>query len=102
LVLSQGRGDLENDEGMMGPEQKRLMDRLFNDPTRKLVNFKLTPGDDPCTAEELCAEINKTMDERESGRLQPTGPVRSKQTPVNVREWIDAEAERLHKSINWK
>ena len=49
----------------MGPEQKRLMDRLFNDPTRRLRNFHITPGDKPATAEEICAEVNKGIDEVE-------------------------------------
>ena len=52
----------------MGPEQKRLMDRLFNDPTRKLRNFHITPGDKPATSEEICAEVNKAMDEVERRR----------------------------------
>lgn len=42
----------------MGPEQKQLMDRLFNDPTRRLLNFQVSRGEKPCTAEELCAELN--------------------------------------------
>ena len=50
----------------MGPEQQRLMDRLFNDPAGEVVrNFKITPGDKSCTREELCAEVNKAMDEVE-------------------------------------
>ena len=53
----------------MGPEQQRLMDRLFNDPAGKSVrNFKITPGDKSCTKEELCAAINKALDEVERSR----------------------------------
>jgi hypothetical protein len=54
----------------MGPEQTRLMDRLFNDPTYKLRNFHVTRGEKPCTAEEICGEINKALDEVESGRAK--------------------------------
>lgn len=53
-----------------GSEQTRLMDRLFNDPTRKLLNFSITPGEQRCTAEELCAEINSAMDQVDSGRAR--------------------------------
>jgi len=52
----------------MGPEQKRLEDRLFNDPDRKLRNFHITPGDKPATAEEICANVNAAMDEIERRR----------------------------------
>jgi len=55
-----------------GPEQKRLTDRLFNDPRRKLVNFHIDRGDGPATAEEICAEVNKAMDQvEERRRAQP-------------------------------
>lgn len=75
----------------MGPEQKRLMDRLFNDPTRKLRNFSITPGDKPCTAEQLCAEINKAMDEVErriaSGDLGDNPPL-SGRPKIDVRDLV--------------
>ena len=73
----------------MGPEQQRLMDRLFGDPDRSVRNFKLTLGDKPSTAEEICAEVNKAMDEVERRRQagEPDdGPARSSKEPVNVRE----------------
>ncbi|WP_036048665.1 hypothetical protein [Bradyrhizobium sp. Tv2a-2] len=76
----------------MGPEQKRLQDRLFGDPNRKLVNFKITRGDKPATAEEICAEINKAMDEIESGRATE-GPVMSERPKVDVRKLV-ADLER--------
>lgn len=47
----------------MGPEQEKLMSRLFDDPNRKLVNFNIFRGDKPASAEQLCAEVNKAMDE---------------------------------------
>jgi hypothetical protein len=82
----------------MGPQQQRLMDRLFGDPTRSVRNFKLTPGDKPATAEELCAEINKAMDEVERRRAagEPDdGPVRTGKEPVNVRDLVaEISAER--------
>jgi hypothetical protein len=76
----------------MGPEQQRLMDRLFSDPTRKLRNFSITPGDKPSTPEEICAEVNKAMDEverRKAAGDTGDGPTRSKKTPVNVRGLLD-------------
>lgn len=75
----------------MGPEQQRLMDRLFNDPTRKLRNFKITPGDGAFTKEELCAEINKAMDDvarRRAAGDKGDGPVRTNKPPVNLREFV--------------
>lgn len=78
----------------MGPEQKRLMDRLFNDPTRKLRNFSVTPGDKPCTPEELCGEINKAMDEierrRAAGELSDSPPM-SGRPRVNLRDLLAPE-----------
>lgn len=59
----------------MGPEQTRLMDRLFNDPTRKLVNFNIFPGDKPATAEQICAEVNKAMDQMERGDFEEIDPL---------------------------
>lgn len=46
----------------MGPEQERLMKRLFENPDRKLINLKLFRGDKPATAEQICAELNKMLD----------------------------------------
>lgn len=56
---------------MVGIEQERLKKRLFEDPSRKLLNFGITPGDNPFTAEELCGEINKAMDQVEDFRSLP-------------------------------
>lgn len=46
----------------MMTEKEKLIDRLFNDPKRKLLNFHITRGPEPCTAEELCAAINHALD----------------------------------------
>jgi hypothetical protein len=75
----------------MGPEQTRLMDRLFGDPDRRCLNFNIFPSEraHECTAEELCAEINKAFDQVESGEAQPTkDPVDSGVEPRDVREWL--------------
>lgn len=53
---------MPNDK-VMGPEQSRLLERLFSDPTLKLRNFKFTVGDGSPTPEMLCREINKALDE---------------------------------------
>ncbi len=76
----------------MGPEQQRLMDRLFNDPTRTTRNFHLTPGDKPATAEQICGEVNKAMDEIERRRADGTlsdDPPMSGRPRVNLRELVD-------------
>lgn len=82
----------------MGPEQQRLMDRLFGDPTRKLLNFKITPGERRVTAEELCRELNKAFDDIESGQVKEAGPIDSGMPRVDVNEWlsgtISAEEKR--------
>lgn len=75
----------------MGPEQERLMDRLFNDPTRKLRNFHITPGDKPSTAEEICAAVNKAMDQSERRKAAGDfgdGPVRTGKPRINLRELL--------------
>jgi hypothetical protein len=77
--------------GMIGPEQNRLIDRLFNDPSRKLLNFKITPGDKPCTTEELCGSINSSMDEVERRRAagdKGDGPVKTGKPRISLRELI--------------
>lgn len=56
----------------MRPEQTRLMARLFDDQSRKLINFKISRGEEPCTAEQLCAEINSALDQVESGKAVKT------------------------------
>ena len=56
-----------------GPEQKKLTDRLFGDPTRKAKNFKFTVGDGNPTPEQVCGEINKAMDEVERHRASDPG-----------------------------
>ncbi len=78
----------------MGPEQTRLLDRLFGDPKRKTLNFNIFPGEraHECTAEELCAEINKALDQVDSGESQPTSePVVSGVEPRDVRQWMRDE-----------
>ena len=51
----------------MGPEQERLMQRLFGDPNRRILNFHISLGTRPATAEEICGEVNKALDEIERG-----------------------------------
>lgn len=73
-----------------GPEQKRLMDRLFGDPARRCLNFNIFPGEraHECSAEELCAEINKALDQVESGEAVP-GPHITLESPMNAAEKLD-------------
>lgn len=75
----------------MGPEQQRLMDRLFNDPTRKLVNFKMSRGDILATKEQICAEVNKAMDQVERRRAAGDlgdGPARTEKPSVNILQLV--------------
>lgn len=78
----------------MGPEQTRLMDRLFGDPTRKLLNFNIFPGDKPSTPEEICREVNKAMDEvarRRAAGETGDGPARTQKPTVDLREWVASQ-----------
>jgi hypothetical protein len=56
-----------------GPEEQRLIDRLFNDPTRKTVNFHVSWGPDAhrITREERAAAINHALDATERGEGKP-------------------------------
>lgn len=74
----------------MGPEQQRLMDRLFGDPDRKVRNFNIYPGERKCTPEELCAEVNKALDAIEAGDFEEVvyGPADSDVEPIDVREFV--------------
>lgn len=75
----------------MGPEQKKLMDRLFADPERELVNFQISAGKAPVDAETLCAEINSAMDQVERRRAagdMGDGPVKSGRPRVNLRQLL--------------
>jgi hypothetical protein len=68
------------------------MDRLFNDPTRKLLNFHIAPGDKPVTAEQICGEVNKAMDEVERRKAAGDfgdGAVKTGRPQVNVRDLVD-------------
>ena len=58
------------------------MDRLFNDPTRKLLNFNITPGDKPATAEQICGEVNRAMDEVERRRAALSPDLKASQRPT--------------------
>lgn len=81
----------------MGPEQQRLMDRLFKDPTRKLRNFHITRAYTPCTAEELSAEINKAMDQVEHRKAVGDfgdGAVKTGRPQVNVRRLVEELGSR--------
>jgi hypothetical protein len=53
-----------------GPEQAKLLARLFDDPDRKLKAFGVVRGNLPTDPESLCREINRAMDDKEAGRLE--------------------------------
>jgi hypothetical protein len=75
----------------MGPEQTRLIDRLCNDPERRLLHFNIFPGERAhlCTSEELCAEINSALDQVENGTaVGSSHPVELGVEPIDVREFV--------------
>jgi hypothetical protein len=73
----------------MGPEQKRLTERLFGDPNRQTRNFNIFPGERRCTPEELCREINSALDQIENGTAEMVDyPARSDVEPIDVRELV--------------
>lgn len=76
------------------PEWDRLCRRLFDDPERRLVNFKVTWGDQAheLTREEACAALNASLDRVEAG-LSVAGPPVSTRPPVDVRTLV-AEIEQ--------
>jgi hypothetical protein len=56
----------------MNTEKGRLTASLFSDKERELIDFKLCRGTNAViTAEEVCAEINRSLAEVASGGLQP-------------------------------
>lgn len=57
----------------MGPEQEKLMARLFDDPNRRTRNFHISPGTRRATAEEICGQINSALDQIARGEGS-TGP----------------------------
>jgi hypothetical protein len=68
-------------------ELERLVDRLCNDPKRKLLNFHVTRGEAVCTVEELCAELNSALDQVESGQATRGAP-KSGLAPMTVDEFL--------------
>jgi hypothetical protein len=79
----------------IGPEQQRLYDRLFGDPSRKIRNFNFTVGDGAPTPEQLCGEINKALDEVERRKalgLPDDGPPKSMREPQHIDDFL-AEME---------
>lgn len=73
----------------MGLEQTRLMARLFDDPKRRIRNFSVTPGDGQFTAEQLCEQINKALDDVANGTATASPhPAESDAEPIDVREFV--------------
>jgi hypothetical protein len=56
-----------------GLEEQRLIDRLFNDPTRKTVNFHVSWGPEAhkISREERCAALNHALDAVDRGEGKP-------------------------------
>jgi hypothetical protein len=73
----------------IGPEQKRLTERLFGDPNRQTRNFNIFPGERRCTPEELCREINSALDQIENGTAEMVEyPPDSEVEPIDVLEFV--------------
>lgn len=58
-----------------GPEMKRLLDRLYGDPTKRTMHFNITPGPKyhELTMEERAAVINRALDAIENGEAEEIG-----------------------------
>lgn len=54
------------------PEKDRLIDRLFNDPRRKLLNFHVTWGPEAykLSPEQRAARINHAFDQVDCGQAK--------------------------------
>lgn len=73
----------------MGPEEAKLMEHLFGDPTRRLRNLNVFAGERRCTREELCREINKGIEAKLNGTaIGSKHPTESGIVPIDVREWV--------------
>ena len=59
-------------------ERKRLLDRVYKSEY-DVNNFNIFPGEQPCTIEKMCGEINKALDQLEHNEYDPN-------------EWIDFPA----------
>lgn len=68
----------------------RLIDRLFNDPKRKLVNFNVFPGEnwDNCTSEERAKAINDALDQVDRGESVLVTNIDGDMERKDVREWV--------------
>lgn len=63
-------------------ELERLQKRLTD---MSAVDFHVTPGPGPFTAEELCREINSAFDQMENGTATVTDSFNDDAVQVNVR-----------------
>ena len=81
----------------VGPEQTKLIERLFGDPNRRLHNLSIFAGERRCTAEELCAEINKAMDAVANGTaVASKHPVESDVPQTDVRDFVRTLGQLTH------
>jgi hypothetical protein len=69
-------------------EATRLIDRLFSDSNRKLVNFSVFRGDGVASAEDIAREINRALDQHESGKAIASATYEDNRTTVNVRDFV--------------
>jgi len=72
-------------------EVQKLVDRLCNNPEKKLVNFHVSWGPEAykLTPEERAKVLNKALDEAETKREKWTDePPRTGRKQVDVREWL--------------
>jgi hypothetical protein len=81
-----------SDTATDGPEFRRLSERLFGDPKRKLLNFNVWWGPDAhkLSVEERCAEVNKMFDAVDAGHSRKLDFGDSKRPRRNIREYLKA------------
>jgi len=72
-----------------GPEMQRLLDRLFNDPSRTLRHFNVWWGDKAheLTTEERAKVLNDAFDQEASGNVR-YGLPESSGPKINVIEYL--------------
>jgi hypothetical protein len=74
--------------GEPGPEERRLFDRLFNTPGKRLLNINIFRGDGPATREDICRAMNSAMDQVKDGTAIVSTTFRDDRPQVNVRDYL--------------
>ena len=66
--------------------KQELLDYLFNDPTRELIDFSFTPGPE-ADEESVCREMLESMKRADRGELIAYTP-RCEKDPVEAEDFL--------------